>query len=555
MEFIWFIMLMFVCVMLVVKGPHPIFGPPPGAIPDLENPDEEEVETPGHKRRRFEQMGGEHMDDKIYGTGVDFTVREKRFVLKLYENCVAYWNRDNCESLEVRGMNETWWRHRPRDVRNEFFTEITGISGMTVTRLQSQRDTDSEVCGPVGMLMPSRRTGAEREGCDKKALEAVFADLDEFIRDEIDKARKQKYLTTCILAQKATDYFRSRITPQRMRRALKRLGYEYKKREGKYINRRCEGKNLFKLKSFCEWVEGHVEYNEEADMYKFTIPVAFGDGASEYTKSFRAKSWMMSGDPKLSKCEKPRKDKDGGQRLNMLGAIYGNSFDMASFTAWNSQQQGKNPYATYDDIKTHTIAHVLPNLPCPGCGSVYVLDNASNNKKVDDYLKTATADGVHDWLNENDPNPARFQTWWENESKKCSTAAQEKKAMFRYIRDNVDELTDLALFLRTVDVGLRYLPAYYPECNPIELIWAFIKREYKATDVNKPWRERLDEAHAKITEKQIEMAIDRSIRYSLDRLQELRRDGLVHNEDTLDPHVVYDEDDDHDSEDEWLNNE
>ena len=159
---------------------------------------------------------------------------------------------------------------------------------------------------------------------------------------------------------------------------------------------------------------------------------------------------------------------------------------------------------------------------------------------------------MHDWINENDPNPQRFQLWWDEESKKCSTANQEKKALFRYIRDNIDELTDLAVFLRSVGRELRYLPAYYPECNPIEMIWAHIKREYKATDVNKPWRERLDEAHEKITEKQIDAAFDHSIRYCLTRLQELRRNGTVHNEN--EDFVVYDDHEDHDSEDEWLNN-
>ena len=541
----------FVCLMLVVKGIHPIFLPPPAPPVDGANPDDlPDLEDPAQKKRKFEKMGAEDIENKLYGRGVDFTAREKRFILKLWENCQEYWKRDQLVYLEVRGDDRIWWKPRPHVA--DFFQEITTVSRMTVTRLEKELETDTEVHGPKGMLMPSRRTGATREGLNKNALEVVFTDLDDFIRDEIEKARKQKYLTIHYLAERACDYFRSRITPQRMKRALKRMGYEYLKRDGKYVNRRHEGKNLFKLKKFCEWVEKNVVYDPATDRHRFTIPVGFGDGANEHTKSFRARSWVVRGDPKLATCEKPRNDKQAGQRLNMLGAIYSNSHDINSFTAWNSTEVGRNPYATSGDIIDHTVSHVLPNLPS-GSGAVYVLDNASNNKKIEEHLKNATANAIHDWINEHDPDQDRFQKWWKDESEKCTTDNQEKKALLRYIRDHVDELTELAVILRGVGVGLMYLPAYYPECNPIELIWAHIKREYKSTDTSLPWKQRLDQAHAKITEEQIEKAFDKSIRYCLTRLLELRQTGEVLNE--SEDHEVYVDPDEDDSEDEWLDEE
>ena len=97
-----------------------------------------------------------------------------------------------------------------------------------------------------------------------------------------------------------------------------------------------------------------------------------------------------------------------------------------------------------------------------------------------------------------------------------------------YIRANIDDFTELALHLRQNGRTLRYLPKYYPECNPIELVWAYIKQEYKKTDSKLPWRQRLDLAHEGVTEDQIEKCFDKSIRYCLDRLMEFNQCEDVH---------------------------
>ena len=46
----------------------------------------------------------------------------------------------------------------------------------------------------------------------------------------------------------------------------------------------------------------------------------------------------------------------------------------------------------------HAWHHVLPNLP-RGTGAVYVLDNASNNKKIEDGLGGRTSEEIQDWIN------------------------------------------------------------------------------------------------------------------------------------------------------------
>ena len=90
-----FVVVLF-CVLACVKAPHPYFAPAPlapAADGDLETGqnDEDEAwpddEEPAVKKRRFEKMGGEHIDSKLFGKGVDFTPREKRFILQIFEKC------------------------------------------------------------------------------------------------------------------------------------------------------------------------------------------------------------------------------------------------------------------------------------------------------------------------------------------------------------------------------------------------------------------------------------------------------------------------------------
>ena len=166
-------------------------------------------------------------------------------------------------------------------------------------------------------------------------------------------------------------------------------------------------------------------------------------------------------------------------------------------------------------------------------------------------LRAATSTELHDWINEHDPDAPRFQRFWEEEAE-AKNETELKKALFKYIRTNIEDFTKLARECKLRGVGLRYLPAYYPECNPIELIWAHIKREFKATDVKLPWKERLRIAHEKVTEEQIELSFDRSIRYCLDRLVELRKAEAVHGDEARDDQVVYE---DSEGEDDWLNEE
>ena len=559
MSIIWNMLMILLGFMMAVRGVkprHPIFQEaPPVEVAPVEDPDEEEedddLEDATARKKRFKKRGAEDTQAKLFGRGIDFTAREKKFLLKIWDNIEEYWAISNCEVLKDnrRNQNRIRYRQRPADV-HQFFREITGVADSTLSKIKKEMKKNDEKHGPAGMVMPSNRTGVKRKAVNHTALEVVLPDMDEFIRDEIIEARKGGHLTVRILATKATAYFTcNTIRPQRMRRALKRMGFEYDDRKGWYVNRRNDPKNLEKLRLYCEWVYDNVIQQEGTGLYTFKMPVAFGDGANEYTNSFRGRSWMLRKDPVLSSCEKSRK-KDSGERVNMLGAIYSHSFDMNSMTAWNSKEKGKNSYAKGADIMTHTLDHVLPNLPY-GTGAVYVLDNASNNKKVEDDLKHANNEELHEWINEHDPDQQRFDTFWNEESLKNPTAAQEKKMLFKYIRDNIDELSELAVELRRNSVELKYLPAYFPECNPIELIWAHIKREYKATDSKLHWKQRLDMAHAKITEEQMELAIDKSIRYCLTRLEELRTDDNVHDggEDKIyedDEAVVAD------SEDEWL---
>ena len=536
--FMLMLLVFIVALLCAPRPPHPIFqseNPHAEPLVDVVEPevDDEEDEDPpeelDRKRKRLEKSGAVDTTQEFSGTGKDFTAREKHFILQIWKNIEEFWKFENCiwTKPDLRSNPpRVRYRVRPASV-HKFFEEITGVSHTTLSRLKEQVEKSDAENGPKGWVMNSKKTGSKKGG-SPFALEAILPEMDGFIRDEIEKARKGQHLTVKILAENATKYFTlgNPIKPKRMKRCLNRLGFEYNDRKGVFVNRRHEPENLKRLQEFCQFVHDNVEQDPETGNYFYKIPIAFGDGANEYTKSFRPRSWMLRGHPTLGTCEKPRK-KDQGQRVNMLGAIYSNSFDMNSFTAWNSEETDRNAYAKHEDIVDHTVQHVLPNLPS-GTGAVYVLDNASNNKKLDDQLKNMKSDNLHDWINEHDLDPVRFQTYWSQQSKDTDSETTLKKTLMKYIREHIDEFTELAHILRETDVELRYLPKYYPECNPIELVWAHIKQAYKATDPKLPWRTRLDRAHAGVTEEQVEKCFDRSIRYCLDRLAELKAKNDVH---------------------------
>ena len=80
----------------------------------------------------------------------------------------------------------------------------------------------------TGVGMQWRRiTRARRDGSLPRVLP-----VHPFVREEIETAQKGGYLTVKILAEKATAKFEcaTPIKKHRMKRALKRLGYEYKAR-------------------------------------------------------------------------------------------------------------------------------------------------------------------------------------------------------------------------------------------------------------------------------------------------------------------------------------
>ena len=158
----------------------------------------------------------------------------------------------------------------------------------------------------------------------------------------------------------------------------------------------------------------------------------------------------------------------GGKIAVLVRSQYSSSYDMDSFQTWNSADKGKSQYATNQDIVDHTVSHVLPNLP-GGCGAVYVLDNASNNKMIEEGLRAATSTELHDWINEHDPDAPRFQRFWEEEAE-AKNETELKKALFKYIRTNIDGFTKLARECKLRGVGLRYLPCLlYTSPSPRDL--------------------------------------------------------------------------------------
>ena len=68
---------------------------------------------------------------------------------------------------------------------------------------------------------------------------------------------------------------------------------------------------------------------------------------------------------------------------------------------------------------------------------------------------------------------------------------------------------------------VKYLPPYYSELNPIELLWAEVKRVYRdETSPEDEWEKRMKEAWSSITPQFVESCFDRSIRWALKKHKE-----------------------------------
>ena len=446
----------------------------------------------------------------------------------MWERFRAYWAMSACDGKRYK----RWFRYRPRDVWQQFAL-LTGCSATNLTTYRRERDENG------GYVFPSKRED-KRDGARAEALECVEPELPDYIREKIRAARKRDHLTLGKLAQMCSDYFSFRITRQRLKRRMGRMGFFYGERTGKFEDRRNTPENERQLKAYCEFVENNTEYNEETDRYFYTRGVGFGDGACDWARSFFKRSWMFAGCT-TRECAKSR---DEGERINMVGSIYSHTYDPNSITSWASTEADKVKYTTGSEVLDHIVKHVLPNGP-----TFYVLDNAKNNRRIDPAAHKLENDDLASWIEENDHHEAtKFNDYWKSECDGETTKRGLRGKLMKYIREN--DLTEVAIVLRSHGIIPRYLPRYFPELNPIELIWAIIKARYKKTDATRPWKERLKEAIDSVTEEEIERAIDHTIRYALKTLKQLKEASAALQAEQLEV-ALSDDDEYSDSEEYW----
>ena len=157
--------------------------------------------------------------------------------------------------------------------------------------------------------------------------------------------------------------------------------------------------------------------------------------------------------------------------------------------------------------------------------NILFLDNYSAHKRVRDELR-GTAQDIIDWVNGEKNNEV------DEELRNlvlalCNSADARDMEVDR--KELLKALTDKGVPILAMEVlakkyngmEVKYLPPYYSELNPIELLWAEVKRVYRdETSPEDDWEKRMDEAWSSITPQFVESCFDRSIRWALKKHKE-----------------------------------
>lgn len=160
--------------------------------------------------------------------------------------------------------------------------------------------------------------------------------------------------------------------------------------------------------------------------------------------------------------------------------------------------------------------------------SFVVLDNASTHKrfKQQHQIRDFTKDDLVSWLTERlnvnafeytpltDASRVKVEQFVHKYNNYPGPDAVSRKDIMNFIRENKLRTVELMEAASWWGVGLWYLPPYWPELNAIEKLWARLKNDYRRTDPNKAWTERLEEAYAKIDALFIRKIISDTIRFA-----------------------------------------
>ena len=162
-------------------------------------------------------------------------------------------------------------------------------------------------------------------------------------------------------------------------------------------------------------------------------------------------------------------------------------------------------------------------------GGTALCDNASTHKAYLEQIDNMNTDDLFAWVLEKETNKQKKKEFIDKVQKHWDGLPSRDclRHMRGWIREANLRTRNLENLARLYNCQLRYVPPYYPECNPIEFVWCRLKRLYRDQPKDLPWKERLRRAYQKIDQTFIDSCIDRSIRWCLATHAKFLKVGVV----------------------------
>ena len=491
--------------------------------------------------------------DELFGTGWEHTVYTKAILIHVEKGLRKLWTTDDGTDYKYRISRphevitpngtrskkfEDWFR--------QHFKEVTGFHVTQAQKFNNEQKKNN------GYLKPRGDKGRET-----KKLEEQFHELPDWMEKQVERATHGGYLTIKRLMKRFKEDFIKQcegplqegeevVQPvmampgkHAFRRALHRMNFKYMKRRVKRLEARESEPVLQQLDECTQWtVENHLygpsKYVPGKMVYSYQsgVRVGFGDESYMNSTEYRDSSWTS---------EKMRyKDfLKRNSRLAMVHTIFSEkNMDTEGdwivkpaiwCTEWKKKRENFRFYGKTNAENLEAIygdgLFALAKGAKADNKNILFLDNYSAHKRVRDELR-GTAQDIIDWVNGEKNNEV------DEELRNlvlalCNSADARDMEVDR--KELLKALTDKGVSILAMEVlakkyngmEVKYLPPYYSELNPIELLWAEVKRVYRdETSPEDDWEKRMEEAWSSITPQFVESCFDRSIRWALKKHKE-----------------------------------
>ena len=491
--------------------------------------------------------------DELFGKGWEHTVYTKAILIHVEKGLRKLWTTDDGTDYKHR-ISRPHEVVRPNGARSKKFEDwfrqhFKEVTGFEVTQAQK---FDKEQRENNGYLKPRGDKGPET-----KKLEEQFHQLPDWMEKQVERATHGGYLTIKRLMKRFKEDFIKQcegplqegeevVQPvmampgkHAFRRALHRMNFKYMKRRVKRLEARESEPVLQKLDECTQWtVENHLygpsKYVPGKMVYSYQsgVRVGFGDESYMNSTEYRDSSWTS---------EKMRyKDfLKRNSRLAMVHTIFSEkNMDTEGdwivkpaiwCTEWKKKRENFRFYGKTNAENLEAIygdgLFALAKGAKADNKNILFLDNCSAHKRVRDELR-GTAQDIIDWVNGEKNNEV------DEELRNvvlalCNSADARDMEVDR--KELLKALTDKGVPIFAMEVlakkyngmEVKYLPPYYSELNPIELLWAEVKRVYRdETSPEDDWEKRMEEAWSSITPQFVESCFDRSIRWALKKHKE-----------------------------------